>query len=100
RTKLNVLMTRFRLRTPMATGFEIDIELDAPTIARMVPMKSKRRGGFSATNDEEACLHLTKPPTRLRSATARQDALPASGRCLSQPRLPYKIFHPRQPVRI
>lgn len=38
------------------------VELDRPTIARAVPTENQCRDGFSATNDEEARLHLTNPP--------------------------------------
>jgi hypothetical protein len=55
---------------------EYMFELDRPTTARVVPMENECLDGFSATNEEEARLHLTKPP----------NAMPASERCLSQPR--------------
>jgi hypothetical protein len=54
---------------------QITFEPYEPTIARMVPLKIKRRNSFSATNDEKARLHQTEPP----------NALPASWRCPSQP---------------
>ena len=42
-----------------------EFEPYVPTIARMMPLKIKRRNSFSATNDEKARLHQTKPPNAL-----------------------------------
>jgi len=59
-----------------------DIELYTPTIAREMPMKNKRRDGFSVTNQVKARLHQTEPP----------NALPASERCPGQPSAGWEVL--------
>jgi len=57
------------------------IELDTPTMARVMPMKIERWNGFSATNDEKGCLHPTDPPSLRFGAIRPPNALPTSWRC-------------------
>jgi len=69
-------------------------ELDTPTIGRAVPAKkrvAKKTPGWllGGGTKGKRRLRLTEPPNRL----------PATDGCLSQPRTPYKLFHPRRSVR-
>jgi hypothetical protein len=69
----------------------LKIELDAPTVARVMPIKIKRRDSFSVTNAsqrKQARLHQTEPP----------NALPASWRCPGQPSMFSEIFHSQHTV--
>jgi hypothetical protein len=54
---------------------EESMNLYAPTKARMVPMKNRRRSGFSATNQMKAPLNMTEHPSPM-PATERWPGQP------------------------